>query len=170
MHEGMRYLSNNRTLKKRGDHERKALWSRGGVSWTPVFCPVFSLRDCVHLFFLSVVWFVLSQPFGQSRKVKPESSTCVIASCCLVCSGLHACYTDVFNGSSRFPSRHVHTWYSVPVHVPGIQMVVVVTALDTTRPGEVLCFICNNSESMLNSARTPSIESGHRSQGYIAQW
>ena len=36
----------NRTLKKRDDYERKALWSRGGVSRTPVFCPVFSLRSC----------------------------------------------------------------------------------------------------------------------------
>ena len=28
------------------DYERKTLWSRGGVSRTPVFSPVFSLRSC----------------------------------------------------------------------------------------------------------------------------
>ena len=39
---GMSSISfEQRTLKSRGDHERKALWSRGGVSRTPVFNPVF---------------------------------------------------------------------------------------------------------------------------------
>ena len=37
-----------RTLKSRGDYERKALWSRGGVSRTPVFYPAFSLHACVY--------------------------------------------------------------------------------------------------------------------------
>ena len=32
------------TLKSRGDYERKALWSRGCVSRTPVFNPVPSMR------------------------------------------------------------------------------------------------------------------------------
>ena len=35
---------------------------------------------------------------------------------------------------------------SVLVHVPGIQMVVVVIALDTARSGEILCFACNNGD------------------------
>ena len=44
---GMSSISfEQRTLKSRGDYERKALWSRGGVSRTLVFCPVFSLRSC----------------------------------------------------------------------------------------------------------------------------
>ena len=38
---GMSSISfEQRTLKSLGDYERKALWSRGGVSRTPVFNPV----------------------------------------------------------------------------------------------------------------------------------
>ena len=144
------------------------------VSRTPVFCPVFSLRAYVD-------WQVLFDMCRHSRlarkaqdRVKnkefPRSPTCVIASCCLVCFGLHARYTDAFNGSHRFPFRHEHKWYSVLVHVPGIQMVVVVIALDTTRSGEVLMFHLQQWWSILNFASTPGIKSGHRSQGYTAQW
>ena len=44
---GMSSISfEQRTLKSRGDYERKALWSREGVSRTPVFYPAFSLRSC----------------------------------------------------------------------------------------------------------------------------
>ena len=43
--EGMKSISfEQRTLKSRGDYERKALWSRGGVSRTLVFNPVPSMR------------------------------------------------------------------------------------------------------------------------------
>ena len=95
---------------------------RGGVlAETPVFNPVFSLRV-----YVSVCTFVLSQcrltsvdtklhdsllagswvKAKTQRKESSASSACSIVSCCLVCSGLHARYTDAFNGSSRFPSRH----------------------------------------------------------------
>ena len=40
-----------RTLKSRGDYERKALWSRGCVSRTPVFYPV---SACVSRYLFSL--------------------------------------------------------------------------------------------------------------------
>ena len=126
------------------------------VSRTPVICPVFSLRDCV-----SVCASVLSQcrltsvdtrlrdtavwagsRLWEQGQEFQASSTCVIASCCLVCSVLYARYTDAFNDSPRFTIRHEHKWYSVLVYVTSIQKVVVVIALNTSRPGEVLCFVC----------------------------
>ena len=124
------------------------------VSRTHVFYPAFSLRVCMYIRSFSVsfdmCWYshdVTMFPWLKSqRKEFPASSTCSIASCCLVCSGLHAGYTDALNGSNRFPFRHEHKWYSVLVHVPGIQMVVVVIAVDTARSGEVLCFVCNNGD------------------------
>ena len=41
-----------RTLKSRGDYERKALWSRGCVSRTPVFYPV---SACVSRYLFSLL-------------------------------------------------------------------------------------------------------------------
>ena len=50
--EGISSISfEQRTLKSRGDYERKALWSRGGVSRTPVFYTCFQhacLVTCFH--------------------------------------------------------------------------------------------------------------------------
>ena len=122
---------------------------RGGVLAEHLFSALSSacVLACpfVHLFCLSVDWQVLFDMCCHSRlarRVTPESSTCVIASCCLVCSVLYARYTDAFNDSPRFPIRHEHKWYSVLVYVPSIQKVVVVIALDTSSPGEVLCFVC----------------------------
>ena len=42
----------------------------------------------------------------SQRKEFPASATCSIASCCLVCSGLHVRYTEAFNGSHC----HVNLW------------------------------------------------------------
>ena len=42
--------SEQRTLKSRGDYERKALWSRKSVSRTPVFYPV---SACVSRYLFS---------------------------------------------------------------------------------------------------------------------
>ena len=53
-----------RTLKSRGDYERKALWSRGGVSRTPVFNPVFSTRVSLPVFIHAQCVMVARQPFG----------------------------------------------------------------------------------------------------------
>ena len=87
-----------RTLKSRGDYERKALWSRECVSRTLVFNPVFSTRVSLPVFSHAQCVMVTSQPFG-SRATEVErvsaSSACSISSFCLVCSGLHARYTDV---------------------------------------------------------------------------
>ena len=54
-----------RTLKSRGDYERKALWSRGGVSRTPVFNPVFSMRVSLPVFIHAQCVMVARQPFGR---------------------------------------------------------------------------------------------------------
>ena len=49
--EGINSISfEQRTLKSRGDYERKALWSREGVSRTLVFNPVFSMRVSLLVF------------------------------------------------------------------------------------------------------------------------
>ena len=40
------------------------------------------------------------------RKEFPWSSACSIVSWCLVCSGMHARYTDAFNGSEQSLLRH----------------------------------------------------------------
>ena len=49
--EGINSISfEQRTLKSRGDYERKALWSRGSVSRTLVFNPVFSMRVSLPVF------------------------------------------------------------------------------------------------------------------------
>ena len=54
-----------RTLKSRGDYERKALWSReGGVSRTPVFNPVFSTRVSLPVFIHAQCVMVARQPSG----------------------------------------------------------------------------------------------------------
>ena len=87
-----------RTLKSRGDYERKALWSRGGVSRTPVFNPVFSTRVSLPVFSHAQCVMVTSQPFG-SRATEVERVPIVIrmSTCCFVCPGLlHARYTDAF--------------------------------------------------------------------------
>ena len=55
-----------RTLKSRGDYERKALWSRGGVSRTPVFNPVFSMRVSLPVFIHAQCVMVARQPFGKA--------------------------------------------------------------------------------------------------------
>ena len=44
----------------------------------------------------------LAQGTSQQERVS-ASSACSISSCCLVCSGLHARYTDVFNVFLSFP-------------------------------------------------------------------
>ena len=90
-----------RTLKSRGDYERKALWSRGGVSRTPVFNPVFSTRVSLLVFTHAQCVMVARQPFGLAQGTSQQervsaSSACSISSCCCVCPGLlHARYTDV---------------------------------------------------------------------------
>ena len=68
------------------------------VSRTLVFNPVFSTRVSLPVFSHAQCVMVTSQPFG-SRATEVErvsaSSACSISSFCLVCSGLHARYTDV---------------------------------------------------------------------------
>ena len=55
-------------------------------------------------------------------------------SCCLVCSGLHALYTDTFNGSEQFPVRHEQCeLVRVRVEVVLLLSRSLVVALDTAR-------------------------------------
>ena len=55
----------------------------------------------------------------KQGKEFPASSTCSIVSCCLVCSGLHARYTDAFNGSynSLLDMNNV-CWYVLVRQLP----------------------------------------------------
>ena len=98
-----------RTLKSRGDYERKALWSRECVSRTLVF---YLVSACVSHYLFSFVHRAqlmidsrshdtafrqgLAQGSSQQERVS-ASSACSIVSCCFVCSGLRVRYTDVFN-------------------------------------------------------------------------
>ena len=144
------------------------------VSRTLVFCPVFSLCACVD-------WQVLFDMCRHSRlarkaqdRVKnkefPRSPTCVIASCCLVCFGLHARYTDAFNGSPPipFPTRTQVVFRSRARarYTDGGRGYC--SGHDKIRRGSM--FHLQQWWSILNFASTPSIKSGHRSQGYTAQW
>ena len=80
-------------------------------------------------------------PVTSQRKEFPASSTCSIAPCCFVCSGLHVRYTDAFNGSYLFPSRHEQcVLVRARSAVDSLLCQSLVVALDTARSGEVLCF------------------------------
>ena len=67
-----------RTLKSRGDYERKALWSRGGVSRTLVFNPVFSMRVSLPVFLHAQCVMFTRQPFGRRAKSPSVKSFRVI--------------------------------------------------------------------------------------------
>ena len=154
------------------------LWR--SVNRTPVFFPVFSLRVCMHIRSFSVSFDMCWHSHDvtmfswlktqKQGKEFPASSTCSTTSCCLVCSGLHARYTDTFNGSNRFPFS---TWTQVVFRSRA--------RARFSDGGRGYCsghgkigggsmFRLQQWWSRLNSASTPSIESGHRSQGYTAQW
>ena len=61
-----------RTLKSRGDYERKALWPREGVSRTLVFNPVFSMRVSLPVFIHAQCVMVTRQPFGWLKAGEPR--------------------------------------------------------------------------------------------------
>ena len=63
-----------RALKSRGDYERKALWSRGGVSRTPVFKPVFSIRVSLLVFIHAQCVMVARQPLWPARAGSRQAS------------------------------------------------------------------------------------------------
>ena len=102
--EKARYFSSNRTLKSRGDHERKALWSRGCVSRTLVFYPAFSLRACMYIRSFSVSFDMCSHSHdltimaqdSEARKRVPSviytTTTCYIASCGPVCVPINSIF------------------------------------------------------------------------------
>ena len=83
----------------------KSALVEGGVSRSPVFNPVFSMRvslpaQCTLMIdsrsHYTAFWqgWLKTESRGKSSHA---SSACSISSCCLVCSGMHARYTDVFN-------------------------------------------------------------------------
>ena len=125
------------------------------VSRTTVFYPASSLRVCMHIRSFSVsfdmCWYShdvtmfpwLSSPKGKSSQRHPHVPSPHVVLCVLGCTRA-TLMQSMIPTDSLF--RHEHKWYSVLVHVPGIQMEVVVVVLDTARSGEVLCFVCNNGD------------------------
>ena len=113
-----------RTLKSRGDYERKALWSRRALAehlFQPCFqhaCLITCFHFCtVHNWCSTVVH--MTQPFGMAQDR---------VSCCLVCSGMHARYSVLLN-----------VFLSIPLPVWAVcvykQMVVVAVVLETEPKG-----------------------------------
>ena len=99
---------------------------------------------------------MLTQPFGSrlaqdaSERVPSVIRMFHGVSCCLVCSGLHARYTDTFNGSEQFLFRHEQCeLVRVRVKVVLLLCRSLVVALDTARSGEVLSFVCNYGDQDL---------------------
>ena len=81
----------------------------------------------------------------EARKRVP--SVICISTCCLVCSGLYACYTDTFNGSYRFPFRHEQcVLVRARSAVVSLLCKSLVVDLDTARFEEVLCFVYNSGD------------------------
>ena len=128
---GMSSISfEQRTLKSRDDYERKTLWSRGGVSRTPVFNPVFSTRvslpaqctlmidsrshDTSHL---------ADEPRNRVEKEFPQSSTCFIMLHC-VC-GLLCVLTDSLSYVAFRSCARAGTQMVVDVCFSGYRSVVV---------------------------------------------
>ena len=83
----------------------------------------------------------------EQGKEFPASPTCSIASCCLVCSGLHARYTDTSKDTYLFLSRHEQcVLVRARSAVDSLLYQSLVVALDTARSGEVLCFVYINGD------------------------
>ena len=63
-----------------------------------------------HSFFLSVCLICTDTAVRLAQDASKRVPSVIRmfhgVSCCLVCSGLHARYTDTFNGSDQFPFRH----------------------------------------------------------------
>ena len=106
MCEGINSISfEQRTLKSRGDYERKALWSRVCVSRTPVFYLALSLRVSSPVFIHAQCTLMIDSrshytaiwQTSQESEGKRVPSVIRMSTCCFVCPGLHARYTDVFN-------------------------------------------------------------------------
>ena len=148
-----------RTLKSRGDYERKAVWSREVLA-EHLFSTLFQHACLVTCFHFCTVHTDDRQPFTLhsllvvrlaqdrvKRKEFPWSSACSIVSWCLVCSGMHARYTDAFNGSEQSPVRHEQS-----VKLPVTLVVREQWLLWRHTDGGCGCY------------------PGYRTQGYIALW